>query len=419
VRRIRSAIEPDERGPILMQVALRLAACGEVAHAVALTRELASGSGGDPYRAAGALAIIAPRVAGSALPDMAVLCKNLIAAVPGSATEAAGAVAKALAEAGLVDDAFDVLDSAAAAIARLLARRPDGSRLLTPPSIEGWAGALEAIAQRSSPEKRGRVRDLALLRLSWSSDAETLARLAPHVTPPFPPELVDEALGHGALFPELRLKRVLPWLEALVGPARRDDVVRTAFDSLYRTEADGERVIDVARVFRLGALGPHLTLELVREALRDARSIAGRSGSIDWRALVPLLRRVIELGDAPGALRTIRMVSTDYHAGAGLAAIAPVLPDTLLGDAFRVALKLQRPENRRAALEVLAPRVAQLARADVASLLAAVLANAAQRLRPELLADVAACGPLFVMLGGAALAGRVDDAIVDLGRWWP
>jgi hypothetical protein len=306
----------------------------------------------------------------------------------------------------LLSDALDVANAVPAA------ERSFGHTVSSP-----RADALMALAPRlPEPLRSGALKDAGEAvagiddSLTRAKATGRLARLSPE-----PPLLPDEVLGKAissvqAIGPGHGRPAAISMMAPYLPPAlieklaqatraedeRRNQRVRTAIEytatsepstaalRIAFNEAQGIEGTEV-RATTLALLAPHLPILLQR---REPE----REDTLDWE-----------------------MNQADV-----LEALAPYLHRDQLPEALNAALGL--PDEipwRVRTLTALAPRLAQLPRADLYPVWQATLRRISLAQRSHLLPLLSALLPLIIRLGGSRAATRTAQAVEVSGRWWP
>ncbi len=148
-----------------------------------------------------------------------------------------------------------------------------------------------------------------------------------------------------------------------------------------------------------------------------------------WGKEHPLRERTVQevfnlLATAMGALTnddllTLADPAVLLDCAQALSDLAAHLPPDLLPEALTAAREIRDVDNRARALSALAPRLAELPKAQAYPLWAETLPVLAGRTRRDLLSDLGALALLIAALGGEQAFTETARAIQDVARWWP
>lgn len=188
-----------------------------------------------------------------------------------------------------------------------------------------------------------------------------LSAIAPYLSPTARAQALSDALV-AALAIRSRYERVVALAD--LAPHLPDDLqwraMQEALTATRSIPGEGER--GRALVF----LAPHLLEGQLADALADAYTILDPLERVPaLSALMPYLPEEPHLRVAQDALNLARMLKPSHHKASILAAIAPVLPSSLVNNALAVALDIEMPYDRMHVLAALLPRQPEELHAEV------------------------------------------------------
>ncbi len=170
-----------------------------------------------------------------------------------------------------------------------------------------------------------------------------------------------------------------------------------------------------------------LSMRFSDDKSRSLTSEAMRIGLPAERAqaiacLLPMLSEPQRHQAVNEAVASLRPVDEAPAFANALSQIAPYIdrPEMLeLADqGLRMAEDLEAGHLRREALQAIAIALCQISPEDIKPLLGRSLDILARRHRSDFLWDLEALAPVFEKCG-SDLCKRIQDAVIDVGRWWP
>jgi hypothetical protein len=291
--------------------------------------------------------------------------------------------------------------------------------------------------------------------------ADVLAGLAPFLSQ----ALLDQALTAARAIEEERhrAKALAGLAPRLAELGRLEEALNTAQviqDRFWRARVLSQlaprlaelghlaEALDMARAIRydgshrakaLAGIAPHLSRELLLEALATAREIkdiaaraqafAALAAPLQGETLVEALEAAQAIEDRdewvmpylPPELQTEMATQVDYEIDeAERPAPSPEpLQGQALAEALGTAQVMEDQPARAQKLAEVAPHLIQLPRAALYPLWQETLPLLARRTRRRLLADLRALAPVIVALGGAEAIADICCVIQEAGRRWP
>jgi len=266
--------------------------------------------------------------------------------------------------------------------------------------IESWLVIASHLPPRRKAELLRRAQDAALALEDEQSSINLLLRLDEAL----PPEARAAVQGK-LLRVAMAFNSVTSW---------KDIVTRLSAPLIFQAIKIIEPIENdythdeylTATLPRLAALG-HTS-----DALRLAVNIARR----DWRGkALASIARYLDSAQLREALDAAAQLYDEKAEAEALAGLIPYLDEKLLPEALTIAQKFKVGELK-SVLEGLASRMDSPAWKKP---LEDVLRGLATRTRPELLKSIAALIPGIESVAGGGAVMELNQAVWDVGRWWP
>jgi hypothetical protein len=220
--------------------------------------------------------------------------------------------------------------------------------------------------------------------------SKALAGLAPHLTR----SLLKEAL---AIAQEIETQTAQAVALAGLVPRLSTDMLPVVLNLVQAFAVKGELSVEPEQCVDVLS---ELSARLVE--LEDPKA---------WRIVLDTALALPEYDRSPITSKPLRAMA--------LARLAPYLPVSLLDESLPLICAIRDKEYREEALKALIPKLAQLPREQLYSLLQTRLHALVIQGRGALLADIDALSPMIAMLGGAEAVYETAHAIRDVGRCWP